>query len=75
MAVVVRRAINVVFGVQPIKPIIGAPEGRQRLKLRNTAAARLFIKTPDGIRCWVLEDGGDHWIVSPRLEQGRNLRK
>ena len=59
-----------VFGIQDPKKIIGAPEGRQRLRLRSNGFARLFVKTDDGIREFCLEDGGDHWRVG--FETGRN---
>jgi hypothetical protein len=55
-------------------PIFGAPEGKQRLRMRNKHFAKLFIKTPNGIRCFILEDCGDRWFCNPKLEQGRNLR-
>lgn len=42
--------------------------------MRNTCVARLFVKTPDGIRHFVLEDRGDTWFVNPKFEQGRNVR-
>jgi hypothetical protein len=66
--------INVVYGVKPLKPIFGAPEGRQRLRMRNTSPAKLFVKTATGIRCFILEDCGDRWFCNPRLEQGCNHR-
>jgi hypothetical protein len=64
--------IRVVFGVQPIKPIRGAPEGRQKLRMRNTAAAELFVKNGTAIYRFVLVDKGDYWFCDPRLEQSRN---
>lgn len=67
--------IKVVFCVpKVIKPIVGAPEGRQRLRLRECKSGRLFVKTKTGIREFILEDMGDYWFVNPHLEQGRNER-
>lgn len=66
--------LRVVCGVQEPKPIYGAPEGKQRLRMRNTSAARLFVRTPTGIRHFILEDQGDRWFCSPKLEQGRNVK-
>ena len=66
--------IKIVFGVRPPKPIAGAPDGKQRLRLRNNCAASLFVKTSEGIRHFKLEDLGDHWFCNQNLEQGRNLR-
>lgn len=61
-----------VWAIQNPKPILGAPEGKQRLRMRHRCEARLFVKTADGIRCFVLQDCGDHW--EPWIEVGRNLR-
>lgn len=66
---------KIVFGVQEPKPIARAPEGRYRLRMRNTTIARLFVKTRDGIRKFVLEDKGNFWLAHPNLEQGANLRR
>jgi len=66
--------LKVVHGVRDLKPIFGAPEGRQRLRMRNDVAAKLFVKTNDGIRCFCLEDCGDRWFCNPKLEHGRNVR-
>lgn len=63
--------MKVVYGVCEPKPIVGAPDGRQRLRMRSNGVARLFVKTPDGIRTFFLEDRGDTWFVNPRLEKGR----
>lgn len=65
---------KVVFGVREPKPITGAPEGRQRLRMRNTSLARLFVKTDSGIRHFILEDKEDTWFCNPQMEQGRNVR-
>lgn len=65
---------KVVCGVHPLKPIIGAPEGKQRLKMRNIGVAKLFVRTPSGIRSFELEDKGDHWLCGQQLAQGLNQR-
>lgn len=66
-------ATKVVVGVpMDIKPIIGAPDGQQRIRLRNTSVGKVFIKTADGIRCFILADCGSHW--APIWEQARNAR-
>lgn len=74
MAIIVKGNTKIVFGVQEPKPIRGAPAGRQRIRMRNKSGAKLFVKTADGIRCFIIEDGGDHWFVDPKLEQGRNVK-
>jgi hypothetical protein len=66
--------IQVVYGVKEPKPIVGAPPGRQRLCLRNNCAAELFVRTPDGIRLFILVERLDCWLVDLRLEHGRNYR-
>lgn len=73
MAVTITRGPKVVFGVpSEIKPIVDAPEGRQRLRFRNRDVACLFIKTPGGIRKFHIEERDGKWI--PCFEQARNLR-
>lgn len=66
--------MKVVFGVREPKPIFGAPEGNQRLRMRNDSFASLFVRTATGIRHYKLEDFGDRWFCNPKLEQGRNFR-
>lgn len=70
-----QRGFKIVFGVREPKPIIGAPAGRQRLRMRNTSTARLFVKSETGIRSFALIDMGHHWYCDPKLEQGRNVRQ
>lgn len=71
---IISTGVRVVFGVRPAKPILGAPAGKQRLRMRNHDAARLFVRNETGIREFVLEDGGDAWWATPRMEQGANMR-
>ena len=66
--------VKIVFGVREPKPIVGAPAGKQRLRMRNGCSASLFIKTADGIRNFSLVDMGETWFCDPTLEKGRNLR-
>lgn len=67
------RGKRLVIGVRDPKPIDGAPEGKQRLRMRNDCFAVLFIKTAVGIRQFLLEDLKDRWLCSEALEQGRNI--
>ena len=62
-----------VFGVQKLKPLRGFPDGKVRIKMRNTAFAQIYIRTPEGIRQFVAKDCGDFWQCSH--EQGRNERR
>lgn len=66
--------IRPVLGIKPIKPIHNAPPGKQRLRMRNNSVAKLFVRTADSIRCFVLEDRDHYWSVNPNLEQGANHR-
>lgn len=74
MAVTISIGKKVILGVRDPKPIFGAPEGKQRLRMRNDRAANLFVRTANGIRHFILEDCGDRWFCNPKLEQGRNER-
>lgn len=68
----IQYGINVVRGVQEPKEIIGAPDGKQRLRMRSREYARLFVKTENGIREFALQDCGFCW--RPVFEYGRNQR-
>lgn len=71
-----RKGINVVHGVPiDIKPIVGAPAGTYRLRLRARYVARLFVKTATGIRSMLLEDKGESWLARPDLWQATNERR
>lgn len=72
MSTIILRGTNIVFGVRDPKPVVGAPEGRQRIRMRLKDAARLFVKTADGLRGFYLSDEGDSWSV--RSEFGRNFK-
>ena len=64
----IERAPKLVWGVCDSKPIVGAPHGRKRLRMRGNDAARLFVKSNGIIRHFVLEDLGDRWFCNPGLE-------
>jgi len=76
------NGIAVVFGVpKEIKPITFANgiEGKLRLRFRNNRPGKAFVKTANGIRCFVIEKLNrgmptEEWLIGERLEQGRNLR-
>jgi hypothetical protein len=74
---VITTGLKVVWSIPTeIKPLFfGLPiVGKVQLRFRARQAAKAFIKEPDGIRCFILEDFGDHWQINPRLERGRNAR-
>ena len=62
-----------VFGVpKELRPIVGAPEGKQRLRLRTAQFAEFYVKNDTGIRRFHLRDDTEHWTVL--YENGRNVR-
>jgi len=64
---------KLVFGVPDrLQPIIPRLPGKMRIRLRNKDFAKVFFKTNEGIRCFCLEENGNHW--TPIYEQGRNFR-
>lgn len=63
-----------VFGIQPMKPIVGAPEGRQRVRMRNTRVAWLHVRTADGFQHFLLEDLGDVWRAEAAHMQGKTIQ-
>jgi hypothetical protein len=64
---------KLVFGVPVIiKPIVGLPPGKVKVRFRNTSVACVFIRGDYGIRQFYLEDKGDHWY--PCFEVARNYR-
>ena len=72
----VTSGTRVVFGIPSQIPLIkNLPDGRVRFRFRNTRTARIYIKSENVVRCFVLEDCGDHWNCNPRLIQGANIRQ
>ena len=69
MAIIAKS--NFVWGIQPLRILKGFPEGRIRLRLRNKAVAKAFVRTADGIRVFTIKSDGDWWV--PGCELGRNL--
>ena len=63
---------NLVFGIRLIMPLEGWPEGRIRIRLRNTGFASGYVKTPDGIREFAIEERDGRWW--PSYERGANHR-
>jgi hypothetical protein len=67
----------------PGKIVWGVPEktlavktdlpGRQRLRFRIKSFGKVFFKTPEQIRCFILTEVDGHWL--PILEQGRNIKR
>ena len=62
------------IGVREPLPLAGFPEGRVRLRLRNNSFAMAYVKTKDGIRCFVIGEMDGMWVPVTEFEQGRNVR-
>jgi hypothetical protein len=61
-----------VYGVCDLKPIIGAPIGRKKIRMRPKVPALLFVSNGMGVRRFLLINAGDKWFRGP--ETGRNHR-
>ena len=65
-----------VFGVpQETKPIVGLPEGRARVRLRNEEFAQVFVKTSTGIRRFYISDVGRNWIAEIEIASNQTIQK
>ena len=64
---------TVLFGVNtaPPKGMQGFPPGRIKVRQRNNDFARAYVRTPDGIRQFVIKEIDGAWV--PFCEQGRNI--
>lgn len=70
MATPISNGHLVVWGIpKELKPIIGLPPGKARLRLRNKDVGRVFVRTADGIQHFVLLNNGETWGL---MAQGRN---
>lgn len=63
---------GMVYGVCEPKPLKGFPEGKARIRMRNTDFVMVYVRTFDGIRQFVVRDDGENWI--PGYEQGANYQ-
>ena len=64
-----------VFGIPgEIKPIVGLPEGRARLRLRNEDYVQVFVKTATGIRRFYVSDVGRNWIAEIEIESNQTIQ-
>ena len=64
-----------VFGIpDEIKPIVGLPEGRARVRLRNEEFAQVFVKTPTSIRRFYISDVGCNWIAEIEIASNQTIR-
>lgn len=61
-----------VWGVAERLPLKGFPEGRYRIVMRREELARVYVRTPDGIREFIPKVQDGHWV--PAAEVGANVR-
>lgn len=75
MAVVMLSGPKAIYGIVDERPIIGIPPEAQRVKLRfrNNDWARAFVRTPNGIREFIIVDNEDGTFALA-YEQARNQR-
>lgn len=73
MRAVIHGDSQAVFGIRERKPLKGFPEGRVKIRLRNTDFARAFVKTASGIRQFIVAEVDGFW--TPKFEQGSNERE
>lgn len=65
-------ASNHVYGIpETTKPLKDFPPGKIRLRFRHEDLGVAHVRTPDGIRCFLIEEKDGHWI--PSMELARNL--
>lgn len=67
-----RQPPKYVFGVCQPLPLRGFPQGRIRLRLRKDSFAKAFVKSPTGIRRFLIGQRGAFWV--PMYEQGAKVR-
>jgi len=62
----------VVYGDHDPLPLVGFPEGRARIRMRNDDYVMVYIRPPvGGIRKFVVEEKDGTW--RPAFEIGRNV--
>jgi hypothetical protein len=74
MAAMHGRLLGVLGIPSEIKPIVGLPEGRARLRLRREDFAQVFVKTPTGIRRFYISDVGRNWIAEIEIESNQTIQ-
>jgi hypothetical protein len=62
-----------VFGVCEKKPLCFFPSGRAKIRMRDEDFIRVFIKSKNGIRQFLVKECGDYW--EPFCEQSANYRE
>lgn len=62
---------GIIFGIQEPKPLVGFPEGKIRLRLRNEKFALARVRDAKGVREFLIREKDGAW--TPFLESGRNI--
>lgn len=62
----------IVHGNAKPLPLQGFPPGKYRIRLRANEWAKVFVKTPDGIKEFAVEEKDGKWTPGP--EMARNSR-
>jgi hypothetical protein len=65
--------LPVVFGVSAPKPLNNFPHGKTRIRLRSNEFAKVYVRNPEGIREFVIQEKEGCWI--PFSELARNIKK
>lgn len=68
------RAVSTkaLWGVVPVKPLKHFPEGRARIRMRNTEFVQVFVKTATSIRKFYVDEQEGCFV--PTFEIGNNTR-
>lgn len=64
---------QIAFGVGEPCALVGFPEGRTRVRMRNSEFVRVYVLTQHGIREFVPAVKNGEWHCEYDLEQGRNI--
>ena len=70
---VTQHGTKIVWGIpKEIKPLLNTFPGRIRFRFRPGSWGKVYFKTDESIRCFILEDCGDHWV--PKFEREANIK-
>jgi hypothetical protein len=65
---------KLIFGIREPKPARNFPPGRVRWLMRNDGFVKAAVRTPEGVRIFVVRDMGDAWEPMPNCEQASKTR-
>lgn len=63
----IRKGMPIIWGAQPVKPIINIPTEALRVKVRLRAErlARAFVKFSDRVECWSIVPADETTLACP----------